>query len=134
MKYLIDSWGSEIIAISMIAMAGPVAYAQSASDMNAVLFVDSALIQQQTLITEINEALYYSPTLQSQLHVQVIDINPDGHVFNGALDYSYDKSGEWVAKYRPGKLPYLVCLRGDKTTFRQELYQASEIRECVTKG
>ena len=107
---------------------------KTAKSLSAMVFIDSADVKQQSLVIDINQTLYYSATLSSQLRVTVIDVNPNGRAFNGAVDYSFDSTGEWVAKYRPGGLPYLICFQGDKAIHKQGLYQASGIRECTTKG
>lgn len=103
------------------------------ADPDALLFIDSSRIEQQLLVVEFDRAMSYSPTLQGQLHVQVVDVNSDSRPFNGSLDYSRDLQGEWVARYRPGRLPYLFCFRKGKETHRQELHQSSEIRICINK-
>lgn len=107
--------------------------ASVAADSDALLFIDSSRIEQQLMVVEIDRAMYYSSTLQERLHVQVVDVNPKSHPFNGSLDYGRDLHGEWVAKYRPGRLPYLVCFRKGKETHRQELNQSSGIRICINK-
>ncbi|VFS61541.1 hypothetical protein [Leminorella grimontii] len=105
----------------------------AAADPDALLFIDSSRIEQQLLVIEFDREMSYSPTLQQRLHVQVVDVNPDSRPFSGSLDYGRDLHGEWVARYRPGRLPYLVCFRKGKETHRQELHQSSEIRICINK-
>jgi len=80
-----------------------------ASERQAIIFINSADHRQAVLIAEINQALFYSPTLRNFVKVKVFDINSDAHVFSGELDYQTDVGGKAVAEYRPGRLPYIFC-------------------------
>ncbi|WP_159565997.1 hypothetical protein [Budvicia diplopodorum] len=126
--------GNIVMAVGLCLFCFQACAVKPPERFSAVVFIDSDKVNQQSLIVEINQALYYSTTLSAQLEVSVIDVNPVGRVFNGTIDYRLDKTGEWVGKYLPGGLPYLVCLLGDKIIHKQGLYQASEIRECTKQG
>ena len=65
---------------------------KTAKSLSAMVFIDSADVKQQSLVIDINQTLYYSATLSSQLKVTVIDVNPNGRAFNGAVVYSFDST------------------------------------------
>ncbi|QKJ88635.1 hypothetical protein PMPD1_3721 [Paramixta manurensis] len=100
----------------------------------ATLFIDSAEPQQAALAAEINQALFYSPTLRAALTVTVFDINPNAHPFNGEVIYHIDSDGKAVAQYRPGRLPYLFCQADGKTRTHFTVSNKDQLCLCINLG
>ncbi|EMF04252.1 hypothetical protein F518_18468 [Serratia marcescens VGH107] len=104
-----------------------------AEKQQAVIFIDSSDTAQTALIAEINHSLFYSPTLRSQVAVQVFDINPRGLAFSGELDFRRDAKGQAVSQYRPGQLPYVFC-RNDREMITQfTLRNMDQLCLCIKK-
>ncbi|MGQ8774465.1 hypothetical protein ACUTQ5_08555 [Serratia sp. NA_112.1] len=104
-----------------------------AEKQQAVIFIDSSDPAQTNLITEINQSLFYSPTLRRQVAVQVFDINPRGPAFSGELDFQRDGKGQAVGQFRPGKLPYLFCRNDGETTTQFTLRNKDQLCLCIKK-
>lgn len=101
-----------------------------AAQQQAVIFIDSVQPNQPILIDEINQMLYLSPTLRSQMKIEVFDINPAGPAFIGEIKYIHDRTGQAVAKYRPGPLPYLICFNDNKAGSRGTLNNKEQLCLC----
>lgn len=95
----------------------------------AVLFIDSSQPDQARLLADINQALFYSPTLRASLSVTVYDINPRPQAFSGEITYRPDAGGSAVARYRPGPLPWLFCQT--KGTIRNHLTVSNKEQLCL---
>ncbi len=117
-----------LITLSLLTL-GPL----RAEKQQAVIFIDSSAPAQTALIAEINQSLFYSPTLRSQVAVQVFDINPRGPAFNGELDFQRDTNGQAVSQYRPGRLPYLFCRKSGETVTQFTLRNKEQLCLCIKK-
>lgn len=102
-----------------------------AAKNQAVIFIDSSKVNQQALIGEINQMLFYSPTLRAKISINVFDINPDGPEFIGEIKYIHDRTGRAVAQYRPGPLPFLICQMGKKASSRGSLNTKEQLCMCT---
>jgi len=100
----------------------------------ATLFIDSADTYQSALVEEINQMLFYSPTLRAAIEIRIFDINPGSRAFNGEVIYQHDKEGKAVSQYRPGQLPYLFCLANGKTQTHFTLRNKDQIWSCIKNG
>lgn len=98
-----------------------------------VIFIDSANNEQVSLIEDINKMLFYSPTLRSEVEINVFDINPVGKNFSGSLTYRRDEKGIAISHYRPDKLPLLICMEKKIETFRTELKSKAQLCLCTQK-
>jgi hypothetical protein len=104
-----------------------------AEKQQAVIFINSSDPAQTALIVEINQSLFYSPTLRRQIAVQVFDINPRGPAFNGELDFQRDTQGQAVSQYRPGRLPYIFCRNDGETATQFTLRNKDQLCLCIKK-
>lgn len=98
-----------------------------ASDAQAILFIDSRDPAQAMLIAEINKALFYSPTLRQRVAVKVFDIHTASHGFAGEIEYQKDPEGKAIAHYRPGRLPYVFCLKAQQTIRQYTLSKKDQL-------
>ncbi len=95
-----------------------------------VVFINSAILQQNALLHEINQQIFYSKTLQNSMDVTVVDINPRAKVISTTINYVNDKKGIWLEKYRPVDIPAVYCQKGKKIMYRT-MISAQEIRTCL---
>lgn len=97
----------------------------------ALVFIDSGQPAQLALVNSINQMLFYSPTLQTQLQVTVYDSNPHAAAFAGVLRFVKDNGGQNIARYRPASLPFLICLEGEQERLRMGLNNQEQLCLCT---
>ncbi|MFU9139086.1 hypothetical protein [Erwinia tasmaniensis] len=98
---------------------------------HAVIFVDTAMEGHSLLIENLNQMLFYSPTLQSQLQVDIYDINPRAPAFRGGVHYHHDIDGQMLSRFRPTQLPCLICLNGEVESLRLPLINKEQLCLCL---
>lgn len=99
----------------------------TAAQAQATLFIDSSDPAQAALVSDINNALFYSPTLRQRVAVKVFDINPASQGFSGEVEYQADREGKAIARYRPGRLPYVFCQQAQKTIRQYTLSKKDQL-------
>ncbi|CNG47218.1 hypothetical protein OP862_03705 [Yersinia massiliensis] len=97
-----------------------------------LLFIDSKSIGQNELVENINRELQFSPTLNTGIDVQIIDIQGGIVPRFNALRYRVDTDGEWVVRYKPRSLPWLICSAQKKSSQGFSISNHDAIRRCLT--
>ncbi|CRY56904.1 Uncharacterised protein [Yersinia intermedia] len=97
-----------------------------------LLFIDSKSIRQIELVENINRELQLSPTLNTGIEVQIIDIQGGIVPRFNALRYRVDTDGEWVVRYKPRSLPWLICSAQKKSPQGFSISSHDAIRRCLT--
>ncbi|MDA5483282.1 hypothetical protein PGS49_21985 [Yersinia intermedia] len=98
----------------------------------ALLFIDSNNERQLELVNKINKELQLSPTLNNGVNLEVIDIRGGMEPRFSALRYRVDTNGEWVVKYKPRNLPWLICSEQNMPHSGFSITQHDAIRRCLT--
>ncbi|RWR03297.1 hypothetical protein ED28_03095 [[Pantoea] beijingensis] len=110
-----------------------VCFSLEASENHAIIFIDSSFANQAKLVEQINQSLFYSPTLRESLDVTVFDTNSQPMVFNGEINYVHDAQGKHIAQYRPTSLPALYCQSAGKVVLNLTLQEKDQICLCIKK-
>ncbi|QKJ88440.1 hypothetical protein PMPD1_3523 [Paramixta manurensis] len=102
----------------------------SKKNVEAIVFIDSAIPAQSRLVRDISRQLYFSQQLQKKITVTFIDIHRAGEIFNGPAHYLQDNNGVWTEKYRPSEIPALICIKNGKAMYKK-IEKPWEIRRCL---
>lgn len=97
----------------------------------ALLFIDSNSEKQLEIVNKINKELQLSPTLSKGVNLEVIDIRGGLAPRFSALRYRVDTNGEWVVKYKPRNLPWLICSVQNVSHSGFSISQHDAIRRCL---
>ncbi|CNC66778.1 hypothetical protein [Yersinia pseudotuberculosis] len=97
----------------------------------ALLFIDSNNEKQLEIVNKINKELQLSPTLSRGISLEVIDILGGLVPRFSTLRYRVDTYGEWVVKYKPRNLPWLICSVQNVSHSGCSITQHDAIRRCL---